>query len=251
MKKSISNLVCVLGYIFTGLLVNLFAQPVAASALLERDGQYEINWTTGKIRFYGVGKADASEDSLRPAEQRAWADGLRLAERNIPILMSGRMGGAEKTNAERIAKLSVDTTSVTTTYFGDMRVKVILETAIHKMAPHLLAPVPTTAELQSSGVGLVIKLPKGVKAAAFVSILDEHGREMLSTKSGVAAAQAGSPLVKWFKSEAGPVDGLVLAQAPVISGTSTERGIIRVNSSEWKSDYAGAVARGAAAIVIQ
>ena len=251
MKKSISNVVSVLGFAVIGFVAYSNSQPLSAAALLEREGPYEINWTSGKIRFYGVGKLAAAEDSLRPAEQRAWADGLRLAEQNIPIIMSSRLGGAKKISVERLSKLSSETTSVTTTYFGDARVKVILETPLQKLASHLLAPVTTASVETSNGTGIVIKLPKGAKPAAFVSILDEHGREMVSANASVAAAQAGSPIVKWFKTDAGPVEGLTGTQAPVISGTSLERGVIRIHSSDWKPSYAGAVVRGAVAFVIQ
>ena len=249
MKKSIAKTVSAIGIFGVSIAASLYSRPLSAAPFLERDGQYEINWTSGKIRFYGVGKMEASEDSLRPAEQRAWADGLRLAEHNIPILMSSRLGGAKSNNAQRISKLSTDTTSVTTTYFGDTRVKVILEASIQKIAPQLIAPVPASSAVTATGGGLVIKLPKGVKPAAFVSILDEHGREMVSANLSIAAAQTGASMVKWFKTEAGSAEGL--SQAPVILGTSTERGVIRIKSIDWKPDYAQQVAHGNAAFVIQ
>jgi hypothetical protein len=251
MKKSRSSIVSALGILGISLVACVYSHPLSAAPFLERDGQYEINWTTGKIRFYGVAKMEASEDSLRPAEQRAWADGLRLAEHNIPILMSSRLGGAKRINTEKISKLATDTNSVNTTYFGDTRVKVILETSIQKMTPQLLSPVAALPAVSGAGGGLVIKLPKGVKPAAFVSILDEHGREMVSANLGVGAAQGGASMVKWFKTEVGAAEGRSIAQAPVISGTSTERGVIRINSMDWKADYAQSIAQGNAAIVIQ
>jgi hypothetical protein len=251
MKKSNLKVFSVLGFVALGVVGAGYSRSLLAATYVERDGQYEINWSTGKIRFYGVGKFEAAEGSLRAAEQRAWADGLRAAEQNIPILMSSRLGGAEKINGAKLSKLATDTASVSTTYFGDDRVKVMLEAPIQKIAPQLTSTTTASGPVGAPGPGVVIKLGKGAKPSAFVRIVDENGREMVSTNALVAAAQTGAPSIKWFKSEAGPVDGLSAAEAPVISGTSDERGVVRVSSSEWKPIYEAAVTSGAVAFVVK
>ena len=47
---------------FFGVYTSAFAAPY-----VERDGRYEINWSTGKVRFYGVAKPEADEGDFRSA----------------------------------------------------------------------------------------------------------------------------------------------------------------------------------------
>lgn len=232
-------------------ILGLTGQAFAAN-LIERDGRYEINWTTGKVRFYGVGKTADGDDSFRAAEQRAWADGLKTAEAQIPTVLSTRLGAVEKKPLEKLSKLSAATVSVSTTYFGDNRVKVLLEAPIQKITPQLVNSSELgNAAAEPNDSGLVIKLPKGTKPSAFVRVLDEHGREMVSSKDVIASAHAGAPLAKWFKNNADSGNGGPSAEAPVISATSSETGVVRVNSADWKPSYASALARGTAAFVVQ
>jgi hypothetical protein len=223
-----------------------------AEQFIERESRYEINWSTGKVRFYGVGKLDEGEDSLRAAEQRAWADGLKSAEKNIPILLSSRLGAVEQSNPEKLSKLAAATVSVATTYFADSRVKVQLEAPIQKITPQL---VNTQANPGNSRVaastGLVIKLPKGAKPTAFARIVDEHGREMVSAKDVASAAQAGAPLVRWFKNDVASGDSAATADSPVITGTSDSRGVIKIAASDWKPAYGAVFVSGAAAVVVK
>ena len=225
-----------------------------AEQFIERESRYEINWTTGKVRFYGVGKLDEGEDSLRAAEQRAWADGLRSAEKNIPILLSSRLGSVDQSNPEKLSKLAASTVSFATTYFADNRVKVQLEAPIQKITPQLVntqaAPVALSAASPSSA-GLVIKLAKGAKPTAFSQVIDEHGREMVSAKALAAAVHSGAPLVRWFRNDIAAGDLALSADSPVISGTSERRGVIKVASSEWKPAYGAAFASGRAAVVVK
>lgn len=223
-----------------------------AANLIERDGRYEVNWTTGKVRFYGVGKLAAGDDSYRAAEQRAWSDGLRAAELDLPKIMAGRLGGVDQTSADRLTKLSGSTSSVNTTYFGDERVKVLLETPMQKLAAQLAgstaqvnAPQAATAE------PVVIQLPKGSKPTAFVKVIDEQGKELVSPKQLASSAQNGSPMAKWFKSKVDSDSSVNPSNSKVISAASTERGVIRVQASEWKPGYTAALTSGAAAFVVE
>ena len=219
---------------------------------IEREGRYEINWSTGKVRFYGVGKLNEAEDSMRSAEQRAWADGLKSAEKNIPILLSTRLGAVEQSNPEKLSKLASATISIATTYFADSRVKVQLEAPIQKITPQLVNNLPGSNNSNAMNSGaLVIKLPRGVKPAAFSRVIDEHGREMVSAKAVAAAVQSGAPLVRWYKNEVGAGDPSALPDSPIISGTSDNRGVIKIASSEWRPSYEAALLNGTAAVVVK
>jgi hypothetical protein len=229
-----------------------FSSHSLATNLVEREGRYEINWSTGKVRFYGVGQIAAGDDSFRAAEQRAWADGLKAAESHIPKVLSNKLGAVDKLSVEKLSKLSTATVSVSTTYFGDNRVKVLLEAPIQKITPQLVnSSAGGNSAASSNQAGVVIKLPKGAKPSVFVKVLDEHGREMVSTKEMVAGAHAGAPLARWFKTNADLGNGGPTADSPVISGTSPEAGVVRIQSSDWKPAYASAFTAGSAAFVVQ
>jgi len=218
-----------------------------AANFLERDGAYEINWSTGKVRFYGVAQSAKSEDSMRAAEQRAWADGLQLAERNLPSVLSNRLGHGHKIASEKLSKLAQATVSVSTTYFGDSRVKVILEAPLEKILPQLVvASDQNISNIKSAGV--VIQLPQGAKPSAIVRIVDENGRELANS---AALAGAGAPVVKWYKTAAPTTRAASGEDLPLISGVSKERGVIQIASSTWNSGFQAALASGTAAIVVR
>jgi hypothetical protein len=228
-------------------LSQFWSNGTNAANLLERDGAYEVNWSTGKVRFYGVGQWAKNEDSMRAAEQRAWADGLQLAERNLPIILSNRLGHGHKITNEKLSKLAQATVSVSTTYFGDHRVKVILEVPLEKILPQLVAAIDQNiSNIKSSA--LVIQLPQGSKPSAIVRIVDESGRELANS---AALAGAGAPVVRWYKTDAPSIRSASGEDFPVISGVSKERGVIQISSAAWKPGFQSALASGAAAIVVR
>lgn len=228
-----------------------FATQTLAASYVERDGRYEINWSTGKVRFYGVGKIADGDQNYRAAEQRAWADGLKAAEAHFPKVFAGRLGAVDKTSIDKLSKLSAATVSVSTTYFGDSRVKVLLEAPIQKVTPQLVSATPSGSPMMGESKGLIIKLPKGAKPFAFVKVLDEHGREMVSSKELMNQAHLGAPMVKWYRNSIDSGAGAPAADAPAITGTMPEAGVVRVSSADWKPTYAAAMTRGAAAFLVQ
>jgi len=214
--------------------------PSAFSAnLVERVGAYEINWTSGKIRFYGVGKLADGEQNLRAAEQRAWADGLKLAEKNIPVLLNGRMGSSQKEAAEKVSKLAQLTTSVSTTYFGDHRVKVLLEAPISKVVPQIIGD-SHFSQPSAEPVGFVLRVPSGAKPSAVLQIVDEKGHELL---------RAPSP--RWFKGTAPQNESGLAADSPILSATMLSQGIMKVAASDWQAGFGSAIVGGRAAVVVQ
>ena len=227
---------------FAGVFITfaLFASSsVWAAPLLERQGPYEINWSSGKIRFYGVGKYKEGEQNMRAAEQRAWADGLKLAETNIPNLMSSRLGLSGKNAPAQLSKLAQATTSVSTTYFGDQRVKVILETPIAKVLPQLLGDANFTPP-SADPVGVVLKVTGSAKPAAAVQVVDETGRELSKI-----------PAPRWYKGTVAAGEAGIAADLPVISGIMTAPGVVKLSSADWRGGYDSALSNGKAVILIQ
>jgi hypothetical protein len=232
--------------IFTSLIDGAFA-----ANLIERDGRYEVNWTTGKVRFYGVGKLESGETNYRSAEQRAWADGLRAAEKDLPKVMAERLGTSDSATVEKLSKMSAATTSVTTTYFGDERVKVLLEAPMHKVAEQLSANAAGSVATDAAPESVVIQLPRGTMPTAFVKVVDEQGRELVSAGGLARAVQNGRPMNKWFKSKVDGDSSVNPSNSKVISAQATQRGVIKVQSTDWKPSYASAMVSGTAAFVVQ
>lgn len=214
--------------LFAGVFITfaMFASSfVWAAPLLDRQGSYEINWSSGKIRFYGVGKFNEGEQNMRAAEQRAWADGLKLAETNIPNLMSSRLGIQGKNSPTQLAKLAQATTSVSTTYFGDQRVKVILETPIAKVLPQLLGDANFTPP-SADPVGVVLKINGPAKPVAAIQLVDEKGRELSKI-----------PAPRWYKGTVVASEAGIASDLPVITGTMTSPGILQLSSADWRGGY--------------
>jgi hypothetical protein len=232
---------------------SIFSATASVSApLIERDGRYELNWTTGKVRFYGVGHATQDDENYRNAEQAAWADGLKAAEKHMPIILANRVGPVERLQVEKLSKLAQSTISISTTYFGDQRVKVLLEAPMQKMTSQLVASREQPGPLTSDAQSLIINLPKGAQPAVFVRVIDEHGRDMLTPAEIIAAAHAGAPLARWYSHEAQVAEKHSQDQEPaVISAVMPKRGVIRVQSSDWKPAFAKAVAQGKATFIVQ
>jgi hypothetical protein len=153
--------------------------------------------------------------------------------------MSSRLGVTPQNAPSQLAKLAQSTTSVSTTYFGDQRIKVILESPISNVLPQLLGQAsmtPATGE----PVSFILKASGTVRPSAALRIVDEKGRDI-----------ANIPVPRWFKGKTSPGDVGLAADAPVISGTMTGQGVLSVASSDWRNGYAAAMASGKAAVLVQ
>ncbi len=232
----------------------LLASSSIAAPFIEREGRYELNWTTGKVRFYGVGQAGQSDENYRTAEQSAWADGLKSAEKLIPSIMANRIGPVERLQVEKLSKLAQSTISISTTYFGDQRVKVLLEAPIQKMTPQLVPggeSSPSELTSASETRALTISLPKGAQPVAFVRVVDEHGRDMVQPRDIIAAVHAGAPMARWYRHEALASDGSRDGDSEILSAVMPQRGVIRVQSSDWKPAFARSLVHGKTSFIIQ
>lgn len=224
----------------TALLGLMFVSPPAfAGQLVEKDGPFEINWSSGKVRFYGVGKLHEGEDSMRGAEQRAWADALQRAEKYLAKLMAPRLGLAPVNASNQLAKLAPVTTSVSTTYFGDKRIKVVLETPLLSILPQLLGDTSVTVP-SGDPVGFIVKISGDTKPTAALKVIDEGGREISKI-----------PSPKWFKGETSAAQMGLSADSPVVQGTMVKPGVLKVEAADWRSGYEAAVANGKAAIILR
>jgi hypothetical protein len=222
-----------------------------AASYVEKEGRYEINWSTGKVRFYGVAKLGAEDANFRTAEQQAWANGLKLAEKNVPALLGSRLGKVSQTNPEKLSKLATATVSVGTTYFGDQRVKVVLEAPVTKITPQLVQQKAGHVALPANDSFVMIRLPKQAAPVAFVQIVDDAGREMLAASDVASAVEQGAGLSRWFKKEATFEGTEKPSQVTEIKGEIKSPGVIKIAAASWRPEYAGAIASGRGLFVVE
>ena len=115
---------------FKFLLCIFFATPVFADKT-EKFDRFEMNWTTGKLRTTGIATSAAADGaSFRPAEKRAWQEGVdALTKSGLAELLKNN-----KITAEEVALIQKETvkrvSSVRTTYQGKETVKVVLELTV-------------------------------------------------------------------------------------------------------------------------
>ncbi len=121
--------------------LGLFSSQSQAAAIVEKTGRFEINWSTGKVRFYGTSLMDPNQsNSWRSAEQSAWSDGITYLQKNMPQTLAS--GQNASFSAAKISNPMAVTSSITTTYFGDSRVKVSLESSVPELFKQVAGDAP-------------------------------------------------------------------------------------------------------------
>lgn len=235
--------------IATAVLVSLSSLAQGA-ALIEREGRFEWNWSTGNVRYYGTSLSDANDGKTwRPAEQRAWSDGLAHVEQQLPAVVAKRVGSDTQV-PQRFSKMLSATRSVNTTYFGDSRIKVTLETPFSAAVKQL--PGVTAEGAASEAAPVFLKVPKNTTPSIAFSVVDESGKELVSSKQMLSAIANGAAAPRWFKSSANAPDVPAMTdKAGELKATSASKGVIKVHSSDWRPEYASIVASGRAAVIVQ
>ena len=232
--------------------VALFAVPswANAAALTEKDGRFEWNWSTGNVRYYGTSLSQETDGKTwRPAEQRAWSDGLAHVEQQLPAGVAKRLGTSDVQVPARFAKLLGATRSVNTTYYGDSRIKVTLETPIVAAVKQL--PVTDVTAAAADGPFVIIKVPKNTSPSIAFSVVDESGRELVSSKQMLSSWGSGGGMPRWFKSTATAPDVPVFTEkSPELKATAS-KGVLKVQSADWRPEYARLVSSGHVAVIVQ
>lgn len=234
-------------------ILSFASSQAFGAALIDREGRFEWNWSTGNVRFYGTSLSDnADGKTWRPAEQRAWSDGLSHVERQLPQILSSRIGLVSADIPQKFSKLLSATRSVNTTYYGDNRVKVTLETplvaAIQEIPSSPVASLPAVQD----NAGIILKVPKNATPALAFSVVDESGRELVAPKQILAAMASGAKGPRWFKGSASAPDAAAMPeQTTEIKVSYVSKGILKVQSSDWRPEFASLITGGRAAVVIQ
>jgi hypothetical protein len=223
------------------------------SKIVERIGRFEIDWTAGKVQYYGTAliKSD-NQENWRPTEQQAWSDGLKYIEQKFPELMKDTF------KDQRAAGLNVlsSTSSVSTIYFGDRRIKVVLETPLNAIVSSLAksdgdVQADLVKNLPKAGSGSLEVVVKGtMRPSSILDIVDESGQTLMSSqvmKSGLAVTGAVN---RWQRVDASG------AKSEASKGARLEADVVaprtlRVKSVDWKPEYAAYFAAGRSKIMVQ
>ncbi len=228
--------------------LSLTAFVAKSDPLVEKDGRLEINWSTGKVKFYGTSVGQLPKDGTwRSHEQRAWGEGLAYFEKNLEGIYAKKLGLSESKLVEKPALIKA-TTSTNTTYFGDSRVKVSLEASLNSLISQTLASTSGKALPKNGSTRVEIRLPASASASAVVSIQDEKGAELLSQADMAETIKNGANLNKWV-SNTNDSPSLNVAPA-ILEATSSKRGVLKVKSSDWKPQFANAIANGQATMIL-
>ena len=224
----------------------------SSAPLIERSGRFEVNWSTGKVRFYGTSMvSDRTGDSWRSAEQRAWSDGLSYLQSTPIKSMCGHTPKglqASKVLSNPLGLVS----SVNTTYYGDSRIRVTLESQLDDLFRQNNA-TNSGRNLSPAGerVGLIIKLSNKSGPLAAFSVVDETGQALVSCEDIANGTSNGTALNRWFKSSIGSGD-LKGSQndTPKITADNSAFGVLKVKKSEWRPEFQAAIERGHAVLVV-
>lgn len=223
-----------------------------AAVLTERDGRFEWNWSTGNVRYYGTSLSQESDGKTwRPAEQRAWSDGLAHVEQQLPAVVAKRLGSPEMQVPQKFTKLLGATRSVNTTYYGDSRIKVTLETPFAEAIKQVTGTTVGGSTPGTGDVVVIIKVPKNTSPSVAFSIVDESGKELVSSKQMLASIVSGAPVPKWFKSTASAPDVPALIEKSSELKATASKGVLKVQSTDWRPEYASLVTSGQVAVVVQ
>ena len=222
-----------------------------AAALTEKDGRFEWNWSTGNVRYYGTSLSqDTDGKTWRAAEQRAWSDGLAHVEQQLPAVVAKRLGLGDTQVPSRFTKLLGATRSVSTTYYGDSRIKVTLETPL-AAAVKQVTPGGSEAATVADGPAVVIKVPKNTSPSIAFSVVDESGKELVSSKQMLSSIGNGAAVPRWFKSTATAPDVPALTEKTAELKATASKGVLKVQSADWRPEYASMVTSGHVAVIVQ
>jgi hypothetical protein len=167
-----------------------------AANIIEKNGEFELNWSTMEVRFIGSGKLDKQDgDSYRPVEQRAWSDGLNNAKEKLGDVLAARMGYS---GVASIEKLLSKTKSYSTTYYGDQTVRVVLEAPMAELMGQIHTPVSGSSSSNHCDKAVVVKLPKGTKPLTTLTLKGVAGEELLSPSTVSRETWTRQMMGRWY-----------------------------------------------------
>lgn len=227
-------------------VIMFFGSAANGAAVVEKNGRFEINWSTGKVRFYGTSVVTEGDETWRAAEQRAWSDGLSYLQSNLPQAL--QVGLSE---AGKVTNATTASSSLHTTYFGDRRIKVSLEADLQTLVRQMTQGAAAGQVVAPADGNILLKLGNSSTPTAVFSVVDESGAVLVASSDMAASVQATATLPRWFKVKATAPDASAdFAAAPEVKATAVSPGVLRVNRADWQPHYAKLIANGRAAVVI-
>lgn len=226
------------------------ASGAFAGQLVDTSDRMEINWSTLKIRFYGEAALSESDpEAYKSAEKKAWHDGLSYvadAVRNLNVSVNeGLVASPDKLteDARKAAKqVSTATSSFNTTYYGDGRVRVHLESTLPKA-------------LETSGIrfrqkdpsepamtqysAIVLKADKATKPKPSYQVVDENGAVLFDVKDMAEESYRRNLMGRWFKKPTATELGEAAGKNPVQLAAVVQDGRFVVSRGEWDKALEG------------
>jgi hypothetical protein len=194
------------------------AVPSRAAPILETDGRMEINWSQLRLRFYGeaqISVTSSDDEALRNAERKAWQDGISFVSGAVREIFPRFNRDLEpdpaqlEQDAQAAAKAAVTSmTSVSTTYFADGSVRVLLDTPLGRT---LVSPKQrfrqkvAVAPGSMHFTGVVIRLDRPVAPRARYRIVDEQDQTVFEASDMAEDAFRKGLMGRWYR-KPGPAE---------------------------------------------
>lgn len=241
------------------------ATEIIAAPVIETTDRLEINWSTLRIRFYGEAKMgmDLTGEGYQGLEKRAWRDGVTYAGdavRNLNIAANAGASGSQdkiSDDAKQAAKAFTQSIySVSTTYYGDGTVRVLLESTL----PKALGPAGIRFRQREASdpamtqyTGLLLKLDRSMRPKAVFQVVDESGAVVHDVHDMAQEAFGRNLMARWFRNPTAAEIAEVVGSSPLQLNARVENEHLVVERSAWDQAIEGhrsLLVNGAVAIAI-
>ena len=183
-------------------------EMAAAEPIVEKGERAEVNWSDLEVRYFGEATPEQQErESFKGTERRAWQDGMAAIEETLQLLGKGRIGMHVSAPRGSASVGSARATSRSTTYFGDGKVRVYLQSPLQQVVVAALGevsfseakPLANTTSVEGAYTGVVIQLGKKMAPMAVYKIFDESGERLFSLEDMSESGFRQSLMGRWFR----------------------------------------------------
>ena len=230
--------------IFLGPLI--LASSSYADAITEKGERAEVNWSALEVRYFGeAAPGDDDKDSFKGTERRAWQDGISAIEETLTLLSDGRIGMHVSAPKGAATSGGSGATSRSTTYFGDGKVRVYLQSPLQKIVVAALGEVafrekselaalkPATASYS----GVVIQLEQKLAPLAVYKLTDPSGQKLFGIEDMTEEGFRSSLMGRWVRRAGDQEIAAYAGDKPLIikAKIGESRNQIIVDPDTWKS----------------
>lgn len=217
----------------------LAVMQAAAQPVIETSDRLEINWSTLKLRFFGQASS-IEADGWKAAEKKAWQDGIAYVQAAVHELNTDGTSTSQQDEQElrELSKqLAKTTLSVSTTYFADGSLRVLLENQLPRafLSQNIRfrqKEIPTLGMQEHTGV--LLRLDKSIKPSARYKIVDGQGQVLFDVHDMAESAFRKHLMGRWLKRPTSAEVTDMLGKSPIIFDAQVlARGLFKIDRALW------------------